>query len=57
MATKNFRFPTSYNLATRTSHACKTLVVELTTPAVVNNIKVSHFELKEDPSLWMDHNV
>ncbi|KAG2306209.1 hypothetical protein Bca52824_025957 [Brassica carinata] len=25
--------------------------------AVVNTVEVSHFDLKEDPSFWMDHNV
>ncbi|CAL1372500.1 unnamed protein product [Linum trigynum] len=27
------------------------------TPAVVNTVEVPHFDLKEDPSFWMDHNV
>ncbi|XVE49142.1 hypothetical protein DITRI_Ditri01bG0058600 [Diplodiscus trichospermus] len=26
-------------------------------PTVVNTIEVPHFDLKEDPSFWMDHNV
>ncbi|XP_048337159.2 kinesin-like protein KIN-12D isoform X1 [Ziziphus jujuba] len=26
-------------------------------PTVVNTVKVPHFDLKEDPSFWMDHNV
>ena len=57
MTTNNFRFPTSQNSATRTGHACKTLVVASIIPTVGNTIEVPHFELKEDPSFWMDHNV
>ncbi|KAK1276832.1 Kinesin-like protein KIN12B [Acorus gramineus] len=26
-------------------------------PMVVNTVEVPHFELREDPSFWMDHNV
>ncbi|KAL9238163.1 hypothetical protein vseg_012628 [Gypsophila vaccaria] len=26
-------------------------------PSLVNTLHVSHFDLKEDPSFWMDHNV
>ncbi|XVF45199.1 hypothetical protein PTKIN_Ptkin02bG0185700 [Pterospermum kingtungense] len=26
-------------------------------PTVVNTVEVPHFDLKEDPSFWMDHNV
>ncbi|KAF8406359.1 hypothetical protein HHK36_008446 [Tetracentron sinense] len=26
-------------------------------PSIVNTIEVPHFELREDPSFWMDHNV
>ncbi|XP_074292924.1 kinesin-like protein KIN-12D isoform X2 [Silene latifolia] len=26
-------------------------------PSLVNTVDVSHFDLKEDPSFWMDHNV
>ncbi|CAL1389381.1 unnamed protein product [Linum trigynum] len=32
-------------------------VAGASTPAVVNTIEVPHFDLKEDPSFWMDHNV
>ncbi|GAV81504.1 Kinesin domain-containing protein/Kinesin-relat_1 domain-containing protein [Cephalotus follicularis] len=29
----------------------------LVTSTVVNTVEVPHFDLKEDPSFWMDHNV
>ena len=57
MTTNSFRFPTFQNSAARTDRACKTLAMASTTPTVVNNIEVPHFELKEDPSFWMDHNM
>ncbi|XP_057869677.2 kinesin-like protein KIN-12F isoform X1 [Cryptomeria japonica] len=56
-ATNSFRFPTSQNSVARTGHPCKTLVVASAPPTVVNTVEVPHFELKEDPAFWMDHNV
>ncbi|XP_042378501.1 kinesin-like protein KIN-12E isoform X1 [Zingiber officinale] len=39
------------------SMASKVAPLLVTTPSVVNSLEVPHFELKEDPSFWMDHNV
>lgn len=39
------------------SMASKVAPLLVTTPSVVNSVEVPHFELKEDPSFWMDHNV
>ncbi|CAH9125833.1 unnamed protein product [Cuscuta epithymum] len=35
----------------------KGLPVSSNSPNVVNTVDVPHFELKEDPSFWMEHNV
>ncbi|XP_073006055.1 kinesin-like protein KIN-12F isoform X2 [Typha latifolia] len=37
--------------------ASKGVPIASTPPRVVNSAEVPHFELKEDPSFWMDHNV
>nr|CAD1841377.1 unnamed protein product [Ananas comosus var. bracteatus] len=39
------------------SMASKGIPISSAPPIVVNTPEVPHFELKEDPSFWMDHNV
>lgn len=39
------------------SMASKGIPISSTPPTVVNTAEVPHFELKEDPSFWMDNNV
>eukprot|EP01018_Ginkgo_biloba_P015827 Gb_22755 [translate_table: standard] len=56
----NFRPPGSQNSVARTGNffqSSKTLAVATPPPTVVNTVEVPHFELNEDPSFWMDHNV
>ncbi|KAL5984869.1 Kinesin-like protein KIN-12D [Asimina triloba] len=35
----------------------KGIATAAASPTVVNTVDVPHFELREDPSFWMDHNV
>ncbi|XP_019702656.1 kinesin-like protein KIN-12F isoform X1 [Elaeis guineensis] len=39
------------------SMASKGITISSTPPTVVNTAEVPHFELKEEPSFWMDNNV